>query len=221
MSQPGGPPDIDYRFLLDTFADAVVATTEAGRIVYVNAAAEKLLGWPAGDLMGRPLTTIMPERMRARHLAGFRRYVETHEPHIIGRPIRVPALRHDGSELEIEVTLSALRPLGGGDLIVASLRDLRDRVELERKLAVSEYAHAASALATRLAERLELAHVLSTATRALVADFGAGWAEVWLEDPRTGELAVRASAGAVPAGSPSEREEVARTRRPLLHAGQA
>jgi hypothetical protein len=48
-----------------------------------------------------------------------------------GRPLRVPALHQDGSEVDVELTLSATTR-DGVDVIVASLRDMRDRVELER-----------------------------------------------------------------------------------------
>ena len=53
--------DLDFRQVLDTFADAVVAADGAGQIVYVNRAAEKLLGWPAAELVGPPLLAIINE----------------------------------------------------------------------------------------------------------------------------------------------------------------
>jgi two-component system sensor histidine kinase VicK len=120
---------LDYRLILDALGDAVVASDGANRIVYANPAAERLLGWPAGELVGRPITTIQPERMRAMHLAGFHRYVSTHAPKIAGHAVRVPALRRDGTEIDVELTLTMSRDSDGEDLIVASLRALPARAE--------------------------------------------------------------------------------------------
>lgn len=75
----------------------------------------------------------MPERLRALHEAGFRRYMATGQTKIIGVPVRVAALRKDGCEIDVELTLSAL-PHEPARIVVASLRDLRDRVELERQI---------------------------------------------------------------------------------------
>jgi PAS domain S-box-containing protein len=120
---------IDYRPVLDALADAVVVADRAGKIVHLNPAAEDLLGWRAGEVVARPLTILMPARLQAAHLAAFDRYVTTGTSRIMGRPIRVAALHKDGRELDIDLTLSEL-PTG---LIVAAMRDLRERVELERQ----------------------------------------------------------------------------------------
>ncbi len=125
--------ELDYRLVLDSFSDAVVASDGSDRISYVNAAAERLLGWKREELLGKPLTTLMPPRMHVAHEAGFHRFIETHRARIIGKPVRVPALHRDGTELDIELTLTAFQT-GTEDLIVASMRDLRERVELERQL---------------------------------------------------------------------------------------
>jgi PAS domain S-box-containing protein len=129
--------ELDCRQILDAFADAVVAADSDNRIVYANPAVERLLGWAVDDLVGRPLTTLIPERLHRLHLTGFHRFVTTGLPHVIGRPIRLPALRPDGTEVEIELTLSHFRHKDG-DLFLGSLRDIGDRVELERQLAVEE-----------------------------------------------------------------------------------
>ncbi len=80
--------ELDYRLILDAFADAVVAADGKNRIVYLNAAAEKLLGWSAGELVGRPLVTIIPPRLHPAHHAGFNRYIATHVPKLIGHAVR-------------------------------------------------------------------------------------------------------------------------------------
>ena len=181
--------------LLDALADAIVAADASGTIVEINAATERLLGWPRAELVGRSLETIQPERLRAAHRAGFARFLATRESRILGKPVRVPALRKDGAEIDVELTISMVAAPDGGDLFVASLRDLRERVELERQLTIGRTMRAATLAAARLTSRLDLEHILQTAVESLVHDFGAALARLWVHAPDEGVLHLRASAG--------------------------
>lgn len=122
----------DYCLILETLAEPVVVADRGGRILFANRAAEELLGWPAGGLKGLPLTAIIPPHLRTRHTAGFNRYRNSWVPRIIGKNIRVAARRKNGSEIRVELTVSAFRGRGGEELYAASLRDLRGRAETER-----------------------------------------------------------------------------------------
>jgi PAS domain S-box-containing protein len=112
----------DWRQVLGALAEAVVAADRAGMIVFANAAAEELLGYPAGGLAGRALTQIIPDRLQGAHSAGFGRFLATGQSQLMDRQVRLPALRQDGTEIRVELTLSALRG-GEEDLLLASLRD--------------------------------------------------------------------------------------------------
>ena len=57
--------------VLDALHDAVIVADEDNVIRYANDATASLLGWRRDDLIGRPVTTIVPERFRQMHLAGF------------------------------------------------------------------------------------------------------------------------------------------------------
>jgi PAS domain S-box-containing protein len=222
---------LDYRSVLDGFADAVVAADERGEIVFANPAAERLLGWDGGGLVGQPLVAIQPERLRDAHRSGFRRYLETRVPQLLGRPVRVPALRRDGSEVDVELAISA-HPLDGrGELFVAALRDLGDRVELERQLVVGRYLKATNEAAARLTAHLDAHHIVTTAVDVLVADLDAALARIWLHRADEGILELVASAGLSTATTTSGRArldlatypykvgEVARSRRPFVRNG--
>src|SRR4029077_19051399 len=115
--------------------DPVIGASERGLIQYANRAAERLLGWSADELIGKPLTVLMPARLHDAHLAGFHRFMTTHESRIVGRPTRVPALHRDGGEIDVELILSELP---GRPRVIAVLRDLRERVELERKISTQQ-----------------------------------------------------------------------------------
>ncbi len=189
----GETVSLDWQRVLDTLADPIVASDVSGRIIYANRATEALLGWHASELIGQPLTVIQPERFRAAHLAGFHRYITTGESRILGHSVRIPALHRNGTELDIELAISAI-PTANGQVIVASLRDLRDRVELERQLAVTEYLRATTAAAGRLTSLLDSEAVMTTVAETLVDSFDAVLARVWIAEASSGMLSLRAEA---------------------------
>ncbi|HEX2192381.1 MAG TPA: PAS domain S-box protein, partial [Acidimicrobiales bacterium] len=177
---------VDSQRLLDGLADAVVVADESNRIVYVNASTEQLLGWPPGELVGRPLVTIIPESLRDAHRAGFARYLATREGRLVGgRPAQVPALRADGREVTVELTLTAHGLADGREVFVASLRDLSDRIALESERSVSRYLLTMREITTGLAtagdattlERVAPI-VLEAIGRSLDWDVGGVWVVV-------------------------------------------
>ncbi|MBW3669646.1 MAG: SpoIIE family protein phosphatase [Actinobacteria bacterium] len=141
---------IEDRVILDELSDAVVAADDGNRIIYCNPAAERLLGWSRGDLQGKSLLAIVPERLRDAHLTGFSRYLTTGVPTLIGNAVRVAALHRDGHEVAVELTLAAFRAGDDRQVFVASFRDLADRVELERQTAMTSYFKATTEVAVLL-----------------------------------------------------------------------
>lgn len=119
---------LDYASLLEALPDPVVAADSSNRIVYGNRAVGLLLNWPIGELVGQPLTVIIPPNYRNRHQAAFERFVRTGQPTILHHPIGVPALTRSGETVDIELTIAATT-LAGNLLLIASLRDLRGRVD--------------------------------------------------------------------------------------------
>ncbi|MEU2441293.1 SpoIIE family protein phosphatase [Streptomyces rubradiris] len=98
-----------------------VAADDTNRIVAVNDAASGLLGWPAHDLVGRPLTVLMPEHLRRRHVSAFTSLLLTGESRILGRPIPVPALHRDGRVVPIRLTVQTQEAIDGRSVFVAQL----------------------------------------------------------------------------------------------------
>jgi PAS domain S-box-containing protein len=178
--------DVDLAALLEAFPDAVVAADRSNRIVYANAAAAALVGRDRQALLGTPLTGLMPPRYRPRHREAFGRFFETGEPTIMGRPIRVQALHTAGHEVPIELSLGTIEH-GGRRLVVGSLRDVSERMELEHRQAV----------AARLLDILGEAPTLEAAGQPLLAALGEelGWdvAALWVIDTDGRRLAALAS----------------------------
>ena len=98
-----------------------VGADAANRIVAVSQAAAELLGWSAEDLEGRRLVTIIPPRFRDRHVAGFSRLLLEGSSRIIGKPVDVPALRKDGTEIDIALLIERWNDHGTRGLFVATL----------------------------------------------------------------------------------------------------
>ncbi|MGI8999042.1 MAG: ATP-binding protein [Candidatus Limnocylindria bacterium] len=222
------PAHVDVSLLLEAIPDAVVVADMDSRIVYANAAVEQLLGWRADELRGQPLHIIQPGRMHGVHDAGFGRYAETGVKRLFGSPIRLPALHADGTERDIELNLAEIHDPGGRRLVVGVLRDLRERVELERSLKVLSYLRATTAATARLWTRLEPELVLQTLTDVLVEDFDGALVRTWIHEPETSTLRMMTSGGLSTrvADSPRHRidiathphkiGQVARTRQPFI-----
>ena len=130
-----------YRQLTEATLDAIVLVDQESRITLFNPAAERMFGWQAADVIGQPSSVLVPEEYRLLHETGFRRYVETRQPRIIGRTVEVMARRKDGVEFPVEIALSALS-LGTGPKgpvqFLAAIRDLTERNKMRSVLVHNE-----------------------------------------------------------------------------------
>ncbi|MEK6607811.1 MAG: PAS domain S-box protein, partial [Myxococcota bacterium] len=142
--------DFDGKRILDAFPDAVVVADADRRIVYANPAATSLLGWPPDELRGRALTTFLPPRLHDAAATGDNRFLSNSMKSLLGRSVRMPAIRRDGTEIDVDLSLTPLGEDGEAPLLVVSLRDASEREAMERQLATAGYLRAAAAAAARL-----------------------------------------------------------------------
>ncbi|SET94206.1 SpoIIE family protein phosphatase [Geodermatophilus poikilotrophus] len=138
--------------LLSALPDAVVVADRQGRIAYVNPAIRTLLGHEPADLVGGPLTVLMPERLRRGHGEGFARYAATGHGKLVGATTQLPALHAAGHEVAIDLTLSRLPQAADDGLVVAVLRDASTTILLERQFEVSRYLAATLRVTAALTE---------------------------------------------------------------------
>lgn len=99
-----------------------VAADDDNLIVAVNEAAASMLRWEASELAGRRLTAIIPPAQRERHVAGFTNFLLTGESRIIGVPVKVAALRRDGTTVPIVLEVGVEHTVTGRPVFVAELR---------------------------------------------------------------------------------------------------
>ena len=126
-----------YRGLLEAAPDAMVVVNQAGEIVLLNVQAEKQFGYRRDELLGQPVTNIIPEGFAERLIADDLRSAEDALAQQIGTGIELTALRKDGSEFPIEIMLSPLES-AEGILVTAAIRDISVRKAAERQLARME-----------------------------------------------------------------------------------
>jgi PAS domain S-box-containing protein len=121
------------RSVTETAHDAIISADAAGVIRYWNPGAARMFGYHADDVVGKPVTMLMPEQYRSAHVHGIRRYAETREPRVVGRTAELEGLRRDGTAFQIELSLAAT-PLDEELAFTAVIRDITDRKRIEAAL---------------------------------------------------------------------------------------
>jgi len=118
--------------LVEAAPDGIVITDDAGKILLVNQRTEDLFGYDRGDLLGKPVEVLLPERARSIHRAHRTRYRAEPRVRAMGSGLDLRARRSDGGEFPVEISLSPL-DAGTGTLVIATVRDISDRVAAEEE----------------------------------------------------------------------------------------
>jgi PAS domain S-box-containing protein len=129
VTAEGPSTAVDMHAVVDRLADPLILADATGTICYANSAAAALFASTVPDLVGAPLTSLIPERFREAHLAGYARLLRTGSAPLVDGPLlRVAALRRDGTEVEIDLSLGIVgTPAEPGFAVAATLRDIRER----------------------------------------------------------------------------------------------
>lgn len=128
----------ERRSITDTALDAFIQIDQDGTVVEWNPQAEATFGWPRGEAIGQKAgMLIVPPAHRARHTEGLARFVATGESAILGKRLEIAALRRDGREITVELTITALRR-PDGYVFNGFVRDVTDRIAAEQQLRQSQ-----------------------------------------------------------------------------------
>ena len=122
-----------YRTVLDAAFDAIVTITPDGLVRWFNRGAERIFGYRAEEVIGQPITLLMPERYRELCVAGLHHYLRTGEARVVGGTTELVGLRKDGSEFPIEMSLGETHE-NGQRLFTGVIRDITERKRTEDEL---------------------------------------------------------------------------------------
>jgi len=121
------------RAVLLNLSEAVVAIDSRGTILFFSPGSEQLLGYNAGETIGRNVSMLMAGEDAARHDDHIRAHLQTGASHIIGRTRGVTAVSKSGARIAVDLRVVPLE-LGGARLYIGTMRDVRERVERELRL---------------------------------------------------------------------------------------
>lgn len=122
-----------YRAIVETASDAILRIDERSRILFASPHAQTIFGWPPEELVGRDLTTLIPERLRQQHLDGMARYLTTGARSLQWAAVELPGLHRDGFEIPLELSLGETR-LNGRRFFTAVIRDISDRQQAQERI---------------------------------------------------------------------------------------
>jgi PAS domain S-box-containing protein len=127
------------RSALDAAPDAMIIIDQLGSILFANRQLSALFGYEHDEVIGQPIEQLMPDRFRQRHVAHRDEYIKTLSVRAMGSGLDLYALRRDGTEFPVEVSLS---PIEDGDqvLIAAAIRDTTERNRARAELVAAREA---------------------------------------------------------------------------------
>ena len=121
--------DARFRGLLEAAPDAMVCVDSDGRIVLVNAEAERLFGYPRDELAGQLVEILVPDAIKAGHPGLRAGYAADPQPRQLGAGLELSGRRRDGTTFPAEISLSAL-DTGQGVLVSAAIRDVTEQRQM-------------------------------------------------------------------------------------------
>src|SRR5262245_60604154 len=121
------------RSVLDSAPDAMIIIDASGAIVFANDQVTALFGYPADQVVGLRVERLLPERFRERHIGHRANYAKAGRVRPMGIGLDLFALRADGTEFPVEISLSPIRD-GDQLVIAAAIRDVTERKRVEREL---------------------------------------------------------------------------------------
>jgi PAS domain S-box-containing protein len=126
-----------HRVVVETASDAVVSIDESGAIILANPATKRIFGYNPEELIGKPLTVLMPGAMRGLHETGFKRYLETGTKQLNWQGTEMTAMRASGEEFPAEVSFGEMT-VDQRKVFTGFIRDISEKKRSEEELRHSQ-----------------------------------------------------------------------------------
>ncbi len=121
-----------FRSVMESAIDAIISGDAEGRIRSWNSAATALFQFTEAEVIGQPIEVIIPERYRDSHRQGVHRVSSGGPSHVIGKTVELAAIRKDGSEFPVELSLATWL-LDDQRYYTGIIRDISERKQAEQK----------------------------------------------------------------------------------------
>lgn len=185
----------NYRLVVETAPDAVISIDERGAILFANPATMRLFGYGPTELIGRPLTVLMPEFLRKLHEKGFSRYLSTGQRHINWQGTELTALRKNGQEFPVEISFGEISR-DGHKLFTGFIRDISERKQAEQmRIAHARQIAVRADVSMAFGKEESLKAILGECSEAIVRHLDAAFARIWTLSGDGKMLELQASAG--------------------------
>jgi PAS domain S-box-containing protein len=122
-----------HRVVIETASDAVISIDESGAIILANPAMKRIFGYSPEELIGKPLSVLMPGAMRNLHQTGFKRYLETGAKRLNWQGTEMTAMRANGEEFPAEVSFGEMT-VDGRKIFTGFIRDISEKKRAEEEL---------------------------------------------------------------------------------------
>jgi PAS domain S-box-containing protein len=119
-----------YQVMVETASDAVICMDESSAILLANPATSRVFGYAPAELIGKPMTVLMPEFLRKLHEDGFRRYLATGQRHISWQGTELTGLRKNGQEFPVEISFGEVTS-DDHRIFTGFIRDISERKQAE------------------------------------------------------------------------------------------
>ena len=120
--------------IVNISADAVICLDENHKITLFNEGAEKIFGWTADEMMGKPLELLLPDRARGEHEAHIEGFRAAHDQsRRMGQRREISGVRKNGEEFPAEAAITKVH-LGDSVVFSVVLRDITEQMALQKRL---------------------------------------------------------------------------------------
>jgi PAS domain S-box-containing protein len=122
-----------FRELIEHAPDGILQVDHSGTIIVANYAAEKMFGYSRDELMGEKVDILVPIASRPGHEGQRKAFASAGVTRSMGQGLELKALRKDGSEFAVEISLSPVHT-GNGTNVTAVIRDVTERKQAEQQI---------------------------------------------------------------------------------------